>query len=36
MYIPTHKLIYEPVLNELKNYGISFSEKVDYDIPEYC
>ena len=36
MYIPTHKNIYEPVLNELKKHGIIFSEKVDDDIPEYC
>jgi saccharopine dehydrogenase (NAD+, L-glutamate forming) len=28
MYIPTCKEIYEPVLNELENYGIAFSEKI--------
>ena len=26
MYIPTHKLIYEPVLKELEEYGIVFNE----------
>jgi saccharopine dehydrogenase-like NADP-dependent oxidoreductase len=36
MYIPTHKNIYEPVLNELKKYGIVFSEKVHEEVPEYC
>ena len=36
IYIPTHKNIYEPVLNELKKHGIIFSEKIDNDIPEYC
>uniref|UniRef100_UPI003217BEFD saccharopine dehydrogenase family protein n=1 Tax=uncultured Draconibacterium sp. TaxID=1573823 RepID=UPI003217BEFD len=28
MYIPTHKAIYEPILNELENYGIIFEEKI--------
>lgn len=36
MYIPTHKNIYEPVLTELKKYGIIFSEKVNEEVPEYC
>ena len=36
MYIPTHKNIYELVLNELKNYGITFTEKVYEEVPEYC
>ncbi len=36
MFIPTHKNIYEPVLNELKKYGIIFSEKINDDVPEYC
>jgi saccharopine dehydrogenase-like NADP-dependent oxidoreductase len=26
MYIPTHKEIYEPILDELETYGITFSE----------
>ena len=36
MYIPTHKNIYEPVLNELKQNGIVFSEKVEDNSSEYC
>lgn len=36
MYIPTHKNIYEPVLNELEKHGIVFSEKVHEEVPEYC
>ncbi len=36
MFIPTHKDIYEPILNELKKHSIIFSEKVDDNIPEYC
>ncbi len=33
LYIPTVKGIYEPVLNELENYGIHFSEEVHSEIP---
>ncbi len=36
MFIPTHKNIYEPVLNELEKHGIIFSEKIHDDVPEYC
>ncbi|NOR75049.1 MAG: saccharopine dehydrogenase [Draconibacterium sp.] len=36
MYIPTHKNIYEPVLNELKQNGIIFSERVEENSSEYC
>ena len=36
IHIPTHKNIYEPVLNELEKYGIVFSEKVHEEVPEYC
>ncbi len=36
MYIPTHKNIYEPVLNELEKHGIIFSEKVNEEVPEPC
>ncbi len=36
MYIPTNKNIYQPILNELKMYGIVFSEKIDDKVPAYC
>ncbi len=36
IHIPTHKSIYEPVLNELKKHGIIFYEKVHEEVPEYC
>ncbi len=29
MFIPTHKLIYKPVLRELEQHGIEFKEKLD-------
>jgi saccharopine dehydrogenase-like NADP-dependent oxidoreductase len=29
VYIPTHKEIYEPVLNELEKFGIKFREKIE-------
>jgi len=36
MYIPTHKNIYEPVLKELEQNGIIFSEKIEENSSEYC
>jgi saccharopine dehydrogenase (NAD+, L-glutamate forming) len=36
MYIPTHKLIYEPVLEELKQHGIVFSENIYNGETESC
>jgi saccharopine dehydrogenase (NAD+, L-glutamate forming) len=34
MHIPTDRLIYEPVLTELEQYGIQFLEKLQEDVPE--
>ncbi len=34
MHIPTDRLIYEPVLAELEQYGIQFLEKLQEDVPE--